>query len=53
MHPISDVDNIDQRLQAEQIAEARRLRPIIWLIVFLAPLILIFGLAWGMLLGGR
>ena len=53
MHPITDVDNIDQKMQDEQIAEAQRLRPIIWLIVFLAPLILIFGLAWGILLGGR
>jgi hypothetical protein len=53
MHPITDVENIDQKLQDEQIAEARRLRPIIWLVVVFAPLILIFGLAWGMLLGGR
>lgn len=53
MHPITDVDNIDQRLLAEQTAEAHRLRPLIWLIVFLAPLGLIIGLAWGILLGGR
>ncbi len=52
MHPIIDVDNIDQKMQAEQIAEAHKLRPILWLVVILAPLMLIFGLAWGIYLGG-
>lgn len=52
MHPITEME-IDQKMQAEQIAEARRLRLIIWLVVFLAPIGLIIGLAWGIILGGR
>lgn len=52
MHPITDVDNIDQKMLNDQINEASKLRPIIWLIVILAPLILILGLAWGIALGG-
>lgn len=53
MHPITDAENIDQRLQSEQIAEANRLRPLIWLAVFLAPLGVILGLAFGIWLGGH
>jgi hypothetical protein len=52
MHSITDVENIDQKMLAEQIAEAHRLRPILWVIVFLAPLILILGLLLGIILGG-
>ncbi len=52
MHPITEM-NIDHKMQAEQIAEARRLRPLIWLIVFLAPIGMVLGLGCGILLGGR
>ena len=52
MHPITEMD-IDQKLLAEQIEEGRKLRRLIWLIVFLAPIGLILGLAWGIILGGR
>jgi hypothetical protein len=47
-----DVEDIDQKMLAEQIAEARRLRPILWLVLFFAPLILILGLLLGIVLGG-
>lgn len=53
MHPITDVADIDQRMLAEQIAEANRFRPFIWLLVFLAPLGLLVGLAFGIWLGGN
>ncbi|MDB5079452.1 MAG: hypothetical protein JWP00_1376 [Chloroflexi bacterium] len=52
MHSLSEMD-IDQKMQSEQIEEAHRLRPIIWWLIFLAPLGLILGLAFGIWLGGR
>lgn len=52
MHSISDVDDIDQRMLTEQMEEARKLRPLIWLLVFLAPIGLILGLLWGIAIGG-
>jgi hypothetical protein len=42
---------VDRKAHSAQIAEARLLRPILWLVVFLAPLILIAGLALGIWLG--
>ena len=52
MHPITDVENIDQKMLDEQIAEANRLRPLLWVLVFIAPLGLILGLFFGIWLGG-
>lgn len=52
MHSISDVEDIDQRMLTEQMDEARKLRPLIWLLVFVAPIGLILGLFWGIWLGG-
>lgn len=50
MHSLAD---IDEKSRSAQIEEAHRLRPILWLIVFFAPLGLILGLTIGILLGGR
>ncbi|MBN9388733.1 MAG: hypothetical protein J0I20_11825 [Chloroflexi bacterium] len=52
MHSIMDAEELDKKLLAEQIAEANRLRPLLWLLVFIAPLGLILGLLFGIAIGG-
>lgn len=52
MHSITDAEELDRKLLAEQIAEANKLRPFLWLLVFIAPIGVILGLLFGIALGG-
>lgn len=52
MHSITDAQELDKKLLSEQIAEANRLRPLIWVLMFVGPLGLILGLLFGIAIGG-